>query len=183
MKPVRFCAILAVPLLAVACSQAPGNNSSATANAAASANETAPAAPANSAAAESAPANAAAPAAAGPLSAYVGKTTYDPVDGTAFVDRPEVRAAVDALVPDAAARRWILSRDTTQSPIAMQSGKLYSSACEPHNCGPHQWTILIAPDGSSAEICYHDDRQDPAHSRWYAAGRAPETRPGYCTPV
>lgn len=181
MKPVRFCAILAVPLLAIACGQAPGNGSAGTANATASANES-EAASANTATAEATPANAAAPT-PGPLSAYVGKTTYDAVDGIAFVDRPEVRAAVTSLVPDAAARRWILSRDTTQSPIVMQGAQLYSSACEPHNCGPHQWTILIGPDGSSAEICYHDDRQDQAHSRWYAAGRPPEARPGYCTPV
>ena len=181
MKPVKFCTVLAVPLLTLACGQAPDNVSAGTGNAAASANAS-EAAPASNVAAEATPANAVAPT-SGALSAYVGKTTYDPVGGTAFVDRPEVQAAVTSLVPDAAARRWILNRDTTQSPIVMQGARVYSSACEPHNCGPHQWTILIAPDGSSAEICYHDDRQDPAHSRWYATGRAPETRPGYCTPV
>jgi hypothetical protein len=181
MKPVRICAVLAVPLLVAACGQAPGNGSNATTNVATSANETATA-PANTASANAASANSAA-AAPGPLSAYVGKTTYDPVGGVAFVDRAEVRAAVTSLVQDAAAQRWILNRDTTQSPIEMRGAKLYSSACEPHNCGPHQWTILIGPDGSGAEICYHDDGQDPAHSRWYAVGRPPETRPGYCTPV
>jgi len=180
MTSVKYCVILAAPLLAIACGQAPGNGASA--NAGTSANDNAAAAPGNTASAQAVPANAAAPA-SGTLSAYVGKTSYDPIDGVAFVDRPEVRTAVMSLVSDTAARRWLLSRDTTQSPIEMRGGKLYSSACEPHNCGPHQWTILIGPDGSSAEICYHDDRQDPDHSRWYATGRPPETRPGFCNPA
>jgi hypothetical protein len=169
MKPVGIAAAVAASLVAAACSQAPAGPSANGANAAA---------PATNAAAP----NSIASAPAGPLSAYVGKLTSDVVGGSNFVARPEVRGAVESLVPDAAARRWILNPDTTQSPIAMRGGKLYSGACEPHNCGPHQWSILIAPDGTGAEICYHDDAQDPAHSHWYAAGRPPETRAGYCTP-
>jgi hypothetical protein len=178
MTPAKICTILVVPLLSFACAQSPDSHNARAANMAGSINQ-AEAAPANTATPETPPANATA-AAAGPLSVYVGKLTYDSVAGSTFVARSEVRAAVESLVPDAGARRWILNPDTTQSPIALRGGRLYSGACEPHNCGPHQWTIEIAPDGSSPEICYHDDRQDPSHSRWYAAGRAPETRPGYC---
>jgi hypothetical protein len=179
LKSVAFCTILAVPLLAAACAKAPGNSGSA--NVAASTNDSAAPAPVNAATASASSANSA--PAPGPLSAYVGKTTADPVGGIAFVDRPEVRSAVEALVSDAGTRRWILNRDTTQSPIEMRGTKLYSSACEPHNCGPHQWTISIAPDGSGAEICYHDDSRDSAHSLWYVPGGPVETRRGYCVPT
>jgi hypothetical protein len=182
MKPAIFCAFVVVPLLTAGCDKAPTNTSAGTENAVAISMDDRAAAPANAASTNATPANAAATA-PGPLSAYVGKTTYDPVGGTAFVDRPEVRSAVETLVQDAGVRHWLLNRDTTQSPIEMRGAKLFSSACEPHNCGPHQWTILIAPDGSGAEICYHDDGQDPAHSRWYAVGRPPEIRLGYCQPV
>jgi hypothetical protein len=173
LKPAGYRVILAASLLAAACSQAP-DGSSATANRANRAGPANAAAPSNGAAA--APAR-------GPLAAYAGKLTSDNVGGSTFVARPEVRRAVESLVPDAGARRWLLNPDSTQSPIELRGGKLYSSACEPHNCGPHQWTILIGADGAGAEICYHDDRQDAAHSRWYAAGRPPETRLGYCTPA
>lgn len=179
MKPAKICAILVVPLFCFACGRAPDTNNQAAANMSGAANETAPA---NTATSEAAPANSAT-AASGSLSAYVGKLTSDAVGGSNFLARPEVRNAVESLVPDAAARRWILDPDTTQALIAMRGARIYSSACEPHNCGPHQWSIEIAPDGSSPEICYHDDGQDPNHSRWYAAGRPPETRPGYCQPV
>lgn len=177
MKLGGYKAAFAASLLA-ACNQAP-SGPAATANQA-----NAAAALGNAVANAAAPSNGATPApASGPLAAYVGKLTSDSVGGSTFVARPEVRSAVELLVPDAGVRHWILNPDTTQSPIELRGGKLYSSACEPHNCGPHQWTILIGPDGSGAEICYHDDRQDSAHSRWYAVGRPPETRPGYCTPL
>src|SRR6478752_1705465 len=116
MKPAKFCTILVVSLLAMACAQAPGNNAAATANLAASVNETG-AAPASTATA--APANSAAPA-MGPLSAYVGKLTSDAVGGSTFLARPEVRGAVESLVQDPGARRWLLNPDTTQSPIEMR---------------------------------------------------------------
>jgi hypothetical protein len=181
MKHVKYCAILAVPLLTVACGQAPDNALAEPANAATSASAT-EAAPANLASADAAPANAAA-AAPGPLSAYVGKYPFDPVNGVSFLAQPSVRAAVQTAVPSAAIRAWVLDRAGPQAPIALRDGRLIAWGCETHNCGPHQWTILIGPDGSAAEICYHDDRQDPAHSLWYAAGRPPETRPGSCTPA
>jgi len=177
MTSARIFAMLAVPLLAAACGQAPtGNATAGQANAAAPA-----AAPANAVANAATPASGAAAApGTGPLAAYVGKLTSDKVGGATFFERPEVRSAVETLVADAGTRRWLLDPNTTQSPIALRGGRIYSAACEPHNCGPHEWTIELGADGGSPEICYHDDRQDEAHSRWYAAGRPPETRPGRC---
>lgn len=117
--------------------------------------------------------------AAGALSAYVGKYPRDAVAGTSFIASPQVRAAVEAVVPDEAVRSWVLRENTTQTPIVLRDGRLLSQACEPHNCGDHNWSILIDSAGTTAEVCYHEASMAD-QSRWYAAGRAPEMRPGNC---
>lgn len=180
MTPTRICAILASTLLAAACGQAPAGDKGTAANR----TEAAPPATdghGNAAANAVTPSNgASATPGAGPLTAYLGKLTSDRIGGTTFLDRSEVRTAVQTLVPDAGVRRWLLDPDTTQAPIALRGGRVHSGACEPHNCGPHQWSIELGADGSAPEICYHDDRQDESHSRWFAAGQPPQTRPGRC---
>ncbi|MGQ0589630.1 MAG: hypothetical protein ACT4N8_08885 [Sphingosinicella sp.] len=114
----------------------------------------------------------------GPLSVYVGHPTNTPVDGVIFTDHPLVRRAVEAAVSDAAVRGRVLSEGTA-APIALRDGRLVAHACEPHNCGPHNWTILIDPAGTSAEICYAVDSIGE-RATWYAAGRVAEERPGAC---
>lgn len=137
------------------------------------------------AAGNEAAANAAAPApegneaqAGGPLSVYVGHPTNTPVEGVIFTDHPLVRRAVEAAVSDAAVRGRVLSEGTAAA-IALRDGRLVAHACEPHNCGPHNWTILIDPAGTSAEVCYAVDSIGE-RATWYAAGRAGEERPGPC---
>lgn len=167
MKPPAL-AIPLLPALLLACG-APATQS-ANDSAAVSAE------PANAAAAPAA--NAAAPAAAGPLMAYVGHPSNQEVDGVLFTDHPLVRAAVEAAVPDAAVRRHVLSEGTSGE-IALRDGRLVSNACEPHNCGPHNWTILIDPAGAGAEVCYHGESTGD-RSNWYAAGRPVAAREGGC---
>ncbi len=143
--------------------------------------------PANKAAtANQADANATAPAASnaaatasGPLSAYVGQPIYGEVEGVAFVNHPLVRSAVEAAVADAAVRRWVLRSDVTTNPIALRDGRLIATGCESHNCGPHHWTILIDPAGTSAEVCYAVN-STLERADWYVAGRPAEQRPGDC---
>lgn len=113
------------------------------------------------------------------LSPYVGRYPFDEVSGVTFLAQPAVRAAVEAAVPDATIRGWILERAGPQAPIALKEGRLLSWGCEAHNCGPHQWTVLIDPAGAAAEICYHEDAMN-GRSRWYRAGSAPEMRNGEC---
>jgi hypothetical protein len=116
---------------------------------------------------------------AAPLAAFADHYPFDRVRGVTFVTHPLVRRAVTAAVPDAAVRTWVLRRSSTAGPIAARGGRLISWACEPHNCGPHHWTILIDPAGRAAEVCYFDESED-GRSRWYAAGRAMQRRPGEC---
>ena len=116
-----------------------------------------------------APAPAAVPAPRGPLGAYVGRYPPDKVDGRGFLDHPLVRAGVHGAVSDPAIRAWILDKAGPQTPIVLEDGKILSWGCQAHLCGPHNWTVSIAPDGTGAEVCYLDmDARDA--SGWYAAG-------------
>lgn len=110
-----------------------------------------------------------APAPAVDLSRYVGKYPFDVVDGAKFKDIPVVREAILVTVRDAKVRGWVTSDDLGPStPIAERDGALLIWGCEAHNCGMHNWTLIIRPDGTGAQICYHDD--DDGGTRWFAQG-------------
>ena len=168
---------LSIPMLALlagACTASGGGNNQAAGNAAepaaGMANGTAPA---NTAAGNGAA------SAAGPLSAHVGRLPSDVVNGTTFLADPRVRAAVEAAVSDAEVRRWVLREDVTSNPIGRRDGRIVATGCESHNCGPHNWSILIDPEGAAAEVCYARDTQGD-RATWYVAGRPAEQRPGAC---
>lgn len=115
------------------------------------------------------------------LADYAGKYPSDEVGGTAFLDHPMVIAGVEQAVSDSAARDWVLSSDTVQSPIFDSGGVLLSQACEPHNCGDHTWTILIHIETGATDVCYHDDAEMGLdESRWYLAQGRTEMRAGGC---
>lgn len=152
-------------LFAAACS---GPAATPSTNGAAPANQSNPSAPATNQA-----------AAAGPLSAYVGRLPSDEVAGVTFLANPLVQRAVEAAVADAEVRRWVLRADVTSNPIAARDGRLIATGCEAHNCGPRHWSILIDPAGTSAEICYARNT-DLTRSAWYVGGRPAEERAGDC---
>lgn len=104
----------------------------------------------------------------GPLAGYVGKYPFDKLDGKTFFEQPLVRSAVEGAVGDAAIREWIFRKAGPQAPIAVVEGRLAAWGCEAHNCGPHQWTVLVAPDGHDAQVCYQPDGADKPV--WYAGG-------------
>ena len=145
-------------------------------------------APAPQAVAAGPPANATAPKPPGPptpppavLGVYVGHYPFDEVNGVTFLAQPQVRAAVAAAVPDdAEIRNLVFEGAGPTAPIARRDGRLLSWGCEAHNCGPHNWAILIDEAGAAAEICYHDDSVDGEGARWCAAGRPVETRSADC---
>ncbi|MBB4633695.1 hypothetical protein [Sphingosinicella soli] len=142
----------------------------------AAAGGTTPEADADAAATETAPTGAAVD-----LAAYVGKYPFDKVSDLAFFDQPAVKSAIAAAIPDTTILGWVTGGNGGPSaPIEMKSGKIASWACEAHNCGDHQWTVLIDSAGKAAEICYQDAGAMPGKTRWYRAGSAPETREGTC---
>ena len=115
------------------------------------------------------------------LAAYAGKYPFDKVNDVAFFDQPVVKSAIAAAIPDKAVLGWVMGeRGGPSAPFEMKNGKVVAWACEQHNCGDHQWTVLIDPAGTAAEVCYQDAAALPGKTRWYRAGAAPETREGTC---
>lgn len=114
------------------------------------------------------------------LGKYAGHYPFDAVDGVRFLDTPEVKSAVAALVPAADVRALVLGGDGPGAPIAMKDGALVAWGCETHNCGDHDWSVTIEPDGGHAQVCYHDAAAMHAQSRWYLAPGKTEMRDGDC---
>lgn len=124
---------------------------------------------------------AARPAGGGDLSAYVGKWPFDAVNGVKWNDNPVVKAAIDKTVTDAAARKAIHTLDGPASTIELYQGKVASWSCEAHNCGDHQWNVMVDPKSGAADVCYHNEARTPGQSRWFLAGGKVETRAGNCS--
>ncbi len=113
-----------------------------------------------------------------PLTAYVGKYPHDAVGGVDFFDRSDVANGLIAAVGDATLRRRVRDRSGPETPIFERGTQIAAWGCEAHNCGDHNWTVLVEPDGKT-EVCYHDTAITGDRSRWYAGG-APTLRPGAC---
>lgn len=123
----------------------------------------------------------AAATASGPLSKYVGKHPSDAVNGTRFLDEPMIVNAVAATVPDTAVRKFIFDYNGPDAPIVTKAGRILAWGCERHNCGYHNWSIAITPDGASAEVCYYREQERPdGNSTWYLPAGKTEQRPGNC---
>lgn len=120
------------------------------------------------------------PTAGSKLASYVGKYPFDKVDGVAWNDHALVKAGIAATVKDKAVLKAIATLDGPASPIEMKDGKVASWACEAHNCGPHQWAVLVDPRTGATDVCYFDEAADAAQSRWFLSGGKEEKRDGNC---
>jgi hypothetical protein len=179
-QSIAAAAPLALLLVLAACGGS-GNQAAPAANAAADeANAALP--PANGAVATesaAAPAPASAPA-TGILSAYVGKHPSEKVGDLAFLDQPSVKAAV-AAVADAKVRDFVFHYNGPDAPIALKDGRVLAWGCEAHNCGYHNWSVAITPDGRDAQVCfYHDNDKPDGTATWYLPGGRTEKRAGNC---
>jgi hypothetical protein len=114
-----------------------------------------------------------------PLTAYVGKYPHDAVGGVDFYDRTDVANGLIAAVGDEKLRRLIRGRSGPETPIFARGKQVAAWGCEEHDCGDHNWTVLVDPDGGKTEVCYHNSETTGDRSRWYA-GAAPSLRPGAC---
>ena len=119
-------------------------------------------------------------AGAGGLSAYVGKFPFDKVGGVNWNDNPQVQAGIAKTVKDAAARKAILETSGPAAPIELIDGKVSAWACEQHNCGFHQWMVMVDPGNGATDVCYYDEEADGANARWFLASGREERRPGNC---
>lgn len=116
-----------------------------------------------------------------PLAPYVGKYPFDAVGSVSFYQVPAVRAAVNGAVRDPRIRRLILNASGPTTPIARGAdGRLIAWGCETHNCGSHNWSLVVGPDGGNAEVCYHDDGAPGATTRWFRDGAEEAGRTEEC---
>jgi hypothetical protein len=119
--------------------------------------------------------------AGGPLTKYVGKHPSEAVDGTRFLDDPMVTKAVAATVSDPTIRNFVIHYNGPDAPIVLNDGRVLAWGCERHNCGYHNWSVAIIPDGSSAEVCfYHNDDSADGPATWYLPDGKTEKRSGNC---
>lgn len=115
------------------------------------------------------------------LGAYVGKHPSEKVADLTFLEQPSVKAAVTATVPDTKVRDFVFHYNGPDAPIVRKDGRILAWGCEVHNCGYHNWSISITPDGNSADVCfYHDDDKPDGPARWYLSDGKTEIRPGNC---
>ena len=114
------------------------------------------------------PSASAQPRGAPDLARYEGKTPFDPVAGVRFLSHPLARRAVANAAPSARMRNRIL-REGTSAPIVVTADMVLANACEPHNCGPHNWSILVGRRSPVHIVCYLANGASVA--RWYRRGR------------
>lgn len=115
------------------------------------------------------------------LSKYVGKYPFDPVDGIAWYDHPVIQAGVKATVKDADIAAVIVDPAAGPSgPIWQAKGKINAWGCEQHNCGDHQWTVMVKPETGKVDVCYADASKTPGQSRWIFADGRDELRDDSC---
>lgn len=120
------------------------------------------------------------PTAGSKLASYVGKYPFDKVDGVAWNDHVLVKAGIAASVKDKAILTAITTTEGPAGPIEMRGDKVMSWACEAHNCGAHQWAVLIDPRTGATDVCYFDEEADAAKSRWFLSTGKEEKRDGNC---
>jgi len=57
--------------------------------------------------------------------------------------------------------------------------RVASWGCEEHNCGDHNWTLIVDPKRGKTQVCYHDAAKMGPQSDWYD-GAAPARRAETC---
>lgn len=120
---------------------------------------------------------------AGDLTAYVGKFPFDEIGGVTWHDHPMVSAGIRNTVTDTAVLNAMQASGGPSAPIATYKGKVGSWGCQQHNCGDHQWAVLVDPNSGATDVCYHNAEQTGEASRWYLSDGSQETRPGNCSVV
>ncbi len=114
-----------------------------------------------------------------PITAYVGKYPHDALSGVDFYDRTDVATGLVNAVGDAKLREMIRGRSGPATPIFKVGTRVAAWGCEEHNCGDHNWAVLIEPKTGKTEVCHHEAATMGAQSDWYA-GAAPVRRAAAC---
>ena len=116
-----------------------------------------------------------------PLTAYLGRSPRDAVDGVSFFDRTDVSGVLIDMIADADLRDQIIGREARQFPVFRKGSLIAAHGCVPDDCEGRNWTVLVAADGNRdlAAVCQHDAATLGDTSRW-STRRGDERRPGRC---
>ena len=114
-----------------------------------------------------------------PITAYVGKYPHDALAGVDFYDRTDVATGLVNAVGDAKLRETIRGRSGPETPIFRLGERVVAWGCEEHNCGDHNWAVLVDPKRGKTQVCYHDAAKMGPQSDWYD-GAAPARRAETC---
>lgn len=119
------------------------------------------------------------------LAPYVGKYPFDVVGGYRFLDHPAVKAAIAAAVPDARKRGEIrFAENGLGLPIVrVDGGRILAWGGARRAEDRYNWAVVIAPDGSDAEVCIYDDAgygEDFQSSEWFTADGPSVMKQGTC---
>lgn len=104
------------------------------------------------------------------LELYIGSYPSKPVRGVSLWNNPKFRKLVANAAPNEGIRKTVLSTGV-EAPVERQGSLLVAQACEPHNCGDHQWTVAVLLPNGPAAICYHDYDVMDSEGRWFVNGR------------
>lgn len=102
------------------------------------------------------------------IKAYHGKYAYEEVNGWRFFDDPQRIALIEEASNDAELIALVQSDAVVTSPIEVDPDSLRAIywACEPKNCGSHNWSLVIDRIGGKAAICHFDDDAG-LHGVWH----------------
>ena len=101
------------------------------------------------------------------------------VGGVDFYDRTDVASGLVTVVGDAKLRETIRGRTGPETPVFKLGKRVAAWGCEQHNCGDHNWTVIVDPTHGKTQVCYHDAATMGAKSDWYD-GAAPARRSETC---
>ena len=109
---------------------------------------------------------------------FAGKYPTARLGKLRLVDLPVVRRSLAAAVHDTTVAAWLPTTGPA-APVEYAQRLIYTSTCQPHNCGNHNWAFVWSEQTQKAAVCYHDaDRM--TGSRWYVDGAVRMTSPTDC---
>lgn len=92
------------------------------------------------------------------LSSYIGKYPYEEVRGLSIWQHPLYRRGVTDSVSNLDDRKWLLNTGVVSGPIEFKDGQAVIWACEKHNCGNRNWSVVIDAKSGETEVCFHETK-------------------------
>ena len=102
---------------------------------------------------------------------YDGKYINETVNEYLLFENPRLREAIEEAAPTEAMAALVLSEDAVTVPIDGDEERMVGlyHACEPHNCGSHNWSFVYDELQGQGAVC-HLDMDSGKGAEWYVKG-------------